>query len=56
MEGNIDIKPIYNLKTKDTSCKYCTYASICGFDSQSNNYAYIENKSKNEILEKLRCI
>ena len=54
MQGNIDIKPMYNLKTKETSCKYCTYSGICGFNNRLNDYAYINNKAKDVIMEELK--
>lgn len=42
MKGNIDIKP-YNYK-KQTGCEYCTYKSICNFNTsfKSNEYDYIK--------------
>ena len=51
LEGNIDIKP-YNKKGR-TQCKYCTYHSICGFNSKYENacYRYIDNKSNDDILK-----
>jgi len=56
LRGNIDIKPMYNMKTKISSCKSCTYKTICGFDTNFNNYSYIQNKSKEEILEKIKKV
>ena len=53
LEGNIDIKPAYYKKNKTDTCKYCEYKSICGFNPKVHNYLYIENKSKEEILEEL---
>ena len=53
MQGKIEIKPMYNLKTKTTSCKYCTYSGICGFNSNINTYEYIQNKAKDMIIEEL---
>lgn len=53
LEGNIDIKPAYYKKNKIDACKYCEYKSICGFNPKVHNYLYIENKTKEEILEKL---
>ena len=50
MKGNIEIKPTYKKKTKETACKYCTYKGICGFDSRLNTYAYIGDKTKEMIL------
>ena len=51
LEGNIDIKP-YNKKGV-TQCKYCTYHSICGFNSKYENacYRYVDNKSNDDILK-----
>lgn len=51
LSGNIDIKPIYNKKTKTDACKYCEYKTICRFNPKQNSYAFIENKTKEEILE-----
>lgn len=53
LEGNIEIKPSYSKKTKVDACKYCEYKSICGFDPNINNYSYIENKIKEEVLERI---
>ncbi len=52
-EGNIDIKPVYYKKKKDSSCKYCKYKSICGFDPKVHEFLYIQNRPKDEILEEL---
>lgn len=54
LDGNIEIKPSYSKKTKTEACKYCEYKSICGFDPNINHYTYIENKSKEEILEEIK--
>ncbi len=54
LSGNIDIKPAYNRKTKIDACKYCEYKTICRFDPKVNHYAFINNKSKEEILETLK--
>jgi len=53
MTGNIEIKPVYNTKNKTTTCKYCEYSAICGFDSSSSHYEYVGNKSKEVILEEI---
>lgn len=53
LSGNIDIKPVYNRKTKTSACEYCKYRTICRFDKNINNYEYIENKEKEEILNKI---
>ena len=54
IEGNIDLKPYY--KDKKTPCKYCDYKSICNFNRGGceNHYNYIDKKSKEEILEKIK--
>ena len=54
LEGNIDIKPAYYKKNKVDTCKYCEYKSICGFNPKVHEYLYIENKSKEEILELIK--
>ena len=53
LRGNIAIKP-YN-KNGKKPCKYCSYKAICGFDTRlcGNDYNYIDNKSKDEIIEKM---
>ena len=52
--GSIDLKPYY--KDKKTPCKYCDYKSICSFNMGGceNNYNYIDKKSKEEILAKIK--
>ena len=56
MKGNIQQKPIYLLKNKQTACEYCSYQSICRFNPKmcNNNYRFIPNLSKNEILSDLK--
>ena len=51
LEGNIDIKPAYYKKNKIDVCKFCEYKSICGFNKNTNDFTYIENKTKDEILD-----
>ena len=53
LEGNIDIKPAYYKKNKIDVCKFCEYKSICGFNKNTNDFTYIENKTKDEVLEEL---
>ena len=52
--GSIDLKPYY--KDKKTPCKYCDYKSICSFNMGGceNSYNYIDKKSKEEILHKIK--
>ena len=54
LSGKIDLKP-YN-KQGRTPCEYCEYKSICGFTPRlkNNTYNYIDKKSKDEILTKMR--
>ena len=54
LSGNIDIRPMYSKKKKEDSCKYCEYKSICRFNPKVNSYSFIENKTKEEILEELK--
>lgn len=54
LNGNIDIKPVYDRRKKEDACKYCEYKSICRFNPKENKYAFIENKTKEEILEELK--
>lgn len=53
LDGNIDIKPYYNVKNKRKPCEYCVYGSICNFKKgfYGNDYNYIENLEKDYILE-----
>lgn len=52
--GNIDIKPYY--MNKKTPCEYCQYKTICNFDPklEKNEYRYIKNLSKEEILSSIK--
>ena len=54
LKGNINIRP-YNKKGK-TPCEYCSYKAICGFNPRmcGNNYNYIERKSKDDIIRKMK--
>lgn len=54
LSGKIDLKP-YNKKGK-TPCEYCKYKAICGFNTKQNNnkYNYIDQKSKDEVLLKMK--
>ena len=54
LTGNIDIKP-YNKKGKEP-CEYCSYKAICGFNPRlcGNSYNYIDKKSKDDIILKMR--
>lgn len=54
LSGNIDIKPIYNFKTKFLACNLCEYKSICGFDQNQNGYKYIGHKTRQQILEEIK--
>ena len=54
LSGNIDLKPYY--KKGKTPCEYCEYKAICGFNPRQNNncYNYIDQKSKDDILLKMK--
>lgn len=54
LSGSIELKP-YN-KAGKTPCEYCSYKAICGFDTSlcGNNYNYIDKKSKDDIIEKMK--
>ena len=54
LKGKIDIKPYK--EGKNTACKYCSYKSICRFNTniKGNEYMKIKNKKKNEILDEIR--
>ena len=54
LSGKIDLKP-FNKKGK-TPCEYCAYKSICGFNThlEGNKYNYIDQKSKDNILIKMK--
>ena len=55
LTGKIEQNPVYISKKKTTPCLYCNYKSICGFNPEwkENNYKYIPNLNKNEILNEL---
>ena len=54
--GDITQKPTYSLKNKRTACDFCSFKSICGFDSklQHNDYYYVPNLKKEEVLNSLK--
>lgn len=53
LKGKIDIKP-YKYK-RSTGCDFCKFKSICMFDNNEfkNEYNYIKEESKEDILYKL---
>ena len=55
LKGNIVQNPYYSIKNHKTPCEYCSYKSICGFNPNlcGNNYNYIPNKNKQEILNNI---
>ena len=54
LSGEIDIKPIYDKTKKTSTCKYCEYKTICAFNPNINKYEYLQNKSKETILEEIK--
>ena len=56
LTGRIEPNPVYISKKKTSPCLYCNYKSICGFNPEfkGNNYKYVPNLNKNEIITKLK--
>lgn len=54
LNGNISIKPYYQRKNKKTACDYCNYNGVCNFKENCEKFNYIENDSKDVILNKIR--
>ena len=54
LSGKIDIKPIYDKTKKISACKYCEYKTICAFNPKINNYEYLQNKTKEQILSEIK--
>ena len=56
LSGSIEPNPVYISKKKTSPCLYCNYKSICGFNPEfkGNNYKYVPNLNKNEILSNLK--
>lgn len=54
LSGKIDIKPMYDKTSKTSTCKYCAYKTICAFNPSINKYQYLQNKSKEEILQEIK--
>mgnify|MGYP000024880417 CR=1 FL=1 len=56
LSGNIDVKPSYNVRTKNTPCTYCKYRAICRFDENNpcNKYNYISNLNKESAMEVIK--
>lgn len=55
-DGNIELKPYFNIKNKKKPCDYCEYKSICQFDTNlcGNKYNYIGNMDKELILNMIK--
>ena len=55
LDGKINLKPYYTVSGKNTPCSYCEYKSICRFNPRiaGNNYFYVGNKSRQEILNQI---
>ena len=54
LSGKIDIKPMYDKASKSASCKYCEYKTVCAFNPSENKYNYLQNKTKEIILEEIK--
>lgn len=55
LNGKMELKPYYITSEKKTPCSYCEYKSICRFNprEEGNNYLYIGNKSRQDVLEQI---
>ena len=55
LSGEIKLEPYYNGVKKKIPCEYCKYHSICGFTPGfcDNQYRYIKNKTKDEIINEI---
>ena len=53
LEGNVDIDP-YQYGNR-TSCEYCPYRAVCGFDRKVRGYEYrnLRKMKDEEVLEKM---
>lgn len=53
--GNIELRPYYSAKSKNTPCELCQYKTICQFNPKfrNNNYRYIPNDSRQDILDRI---
>ena len=54
LSGRIEIKPTYNPKPKKSSCEYCPYKTICGFNPKKNVYEYVPNKTRELVINKAK--
>lgn len=54
LKGKIDINP-YRKGLNKTPCSYCSYKTVCQFDSSidGNKYRFIKKTSKDEIVSQL---
>lgn len=55
LSGNIELKPYYSEKNKNTPCQYCEYKTICQFNPKfkHNQYRYIPNHSRQDVLDRM---
>lgn len=54
-QGVIEAKPILVTNTKQATCEYCRYGSICKFEQEINDsYKKISNIKNQQVLESLR--
>ena len=54
LKGKISIEPYYEQKTNKTPCEYCEYSGICNIKENNNEYRFIPNDKKEDILEKIK--
>ncbi len=55
LDGNIELKPYYDMSLKKTPCKNCVYKSICEFNPKfnGNDYKFIKSRPKQEALDEI---
>ena len=55
MRGNVSVSPYQ--KGNKTSCEYCRYASICGFDYKEEDYGYrrLKKIDKETLEQEILC-
>lgn len=53
LQGNIEIKPYYDVKSKKSVCEYCKYKGICDFNLKKQSYFQIPQFEKQTLLNKM---
>lgn len=52
--GNVEVNPY--IDGQNTSCSYCPYESICGFDKKIPGFSYrkLSNIKKEDVMENMQ--